>query len=571
MAPEVSLPSTAIALAAGLAAIGHAALWLGLAGLLRPYVVVPLIGAAQAVGWRAWRELASRVRESLPSVSWWKAAVAGGLLFPQVVLACYPSLDFDATMYHLPYARAFAAAGRLPFLTDLRFPIFPQLMEVLFAILFPAGADLPAQFLSAGVTLLCALLIAVWGRLESEPAVGWLAAAAFLGNPIVGYFGATAYIEPGLTLFVTAALFSYRRFRATRSPEWIALAGLFAGTAASVKYLGLFFVVALGIVFAAAALRARSPRPALLYGAACAAAFGPWYVRIFLETGNPVFPYFARLFGPNAWDLSGYQPRWTGAGDLLVRLATAPFDLLFPARHFDWHPPFSPVCLVVAPALLLALVSVRTRGWRTVIGIVGVYVFFVLTLPRDPRYLMPVLPTACLAAGVAIAAPLRARLRSRSPAVVRASVGLVAVAAVLLLPTAAYSARLVRRRGPPPVSSEGRHRYRFGLPLYPAIDFLNRTRSDRYSLYAFDAENMVFFARGRFRGDWFGPASYGPMRAAAAAPETLWSALRAMGADTLLFASWRPPDLDSPGFLRFFRPLYADHFARVYEIRPKPE
>ena len=30
-------------------------------------------------------------------------------------LALYPPTGFDATLYHLPFARAFAASGRLPF------------------------------------------------------------------------------------------------------------------------------------------------------------------------------------------------------------------------------------------------------------------------------------------------------------------------------------------------------------------------------------------------------------------------------------------------------------------------
>ena len=33
-------------------------------------------------------------------------------------------------MYHLPFARAFAASGGLPFLPALRYPMFPPLAEV---------------------------------------------------------------------------------------------------------------------------------------------------------------------------------------------------------------------------------------------------------------------------------------------------------------------------------------------------------------------------------------------------------------------------------------------------------
>jgi hypothetical protein len=539
------------------------------AGLLRPAVVLPLVVAVGLAGWRSWRELAAAVRQVRPRFPA-ASALPAVLVLPGIVLAFYPSLDFDATMYHLPFARAFAATGRLPFLADLRFPVFPQLVEVLFAIVHPAGADIAAQCVSLSMTLLTALLLASWGALEGAPAAGWVAAAALLGQPIVAYFGATAYIEPGLMLLATAAFFAYRRFVATEAIAGIALAGFFAGTSADAKYLGLVIVALLGAAAVVCGLVQKRAGPPFLFAGAAAAAMAPWYGRIFLRTGNPVFPYFARLFGKSAWDLSGYQPRWGGVADLLSRAATAPYDLLWPTRRFDWHPPFSPFGLVAAPLLLFAVV--RCRGWRALVAVGGLYSLFALTLPRDPRYLMPVLPLFSLAAVLVVAAAVRQWFSraTRSGSEPRARAAAAALAAVLLLPSALYSARLVKRRGPPPVTAAGAERYRAHLPLYRAVEFLNRTRDSRYSVYAFDSENMAYFARGRFRGDWFGPAAYAPMREAAASPETLWTALHGIGADCLMFAAWRPPHLDSPEFARYFVPLYADRYARVYEVRSPP-
>ena len=557
-----------LAAIAGLAAWGHAGFWLGVAGLLRPWIVWPLLLGASAAGCRSLRELASAIRERPIGKSFgiaWPALLA----VPAVLLAAYPSLDFDATMYHLPYARAFAATGRLRFLPDLRFPVFPQLMEVLFAMAFPAGADAAAQLVSVSATLLSALLLVSWGTLEGSAAAGWLAAAALAGHPIVAYFGATAYVEPGLMLFATAAFFAFRSFLRTGQPGWMALSGAFAGTAAAVKYLGLVLAVLLGLAGLATAVRQRRSRPALFFAGGAVAAIAPWYTRILLATGNPVFPYFSRVFGKSAWDLSGYQPRWNGVGDLLARAATAPYDLIFPTRNFDWHPPFSPFLLVTAPVLLAAF-AIR-RGWRTLLAAAGLYALFALTLPRDPRYLMPLLPLVSLVAVLTFADAARRWLpRSQPRPGRRLRAAAAACAALLLAPSALYAARLVKRRGPPPVSARGRELYRRHLPLYSAIDFLNRTRGANYSLYAFDAENMAWFASGRFRGDWFGPASYDRMRPAASSPNVLWSELRGMGADCLLFAAWRPAGVDSREFLRYFRPLYADSRARVYAVRDAP-
>jgi hypothetical protein len=565
-----------LALAAGLAVVGHCAFLLALLGLLRPWVVLALLAGANLAGRKSWHELARGFRAGSdtqlgPGRFWW--LLPAGALLPLLLLPLYPSTAFDATMYHLPYARAFAETGRAPFLRDLRFPVFPQLMEFLFALVFPAGRDLAAQCLSMIATLVTGWLLVAWGREEGEPAAGWIAAAAFLGNPIVANFGATPYVEPGLILFATAAFYSFARWQRTGAEGWLALAGFFTGSAAAVKYLGLFFVAALAVAAAATSSNGRRWRSSLFFLAAALAALSPWYLRLLLETGNPIFPYFARLFGSSDWDLSHFQPSLfrtdsagagglaAAVGGLLLRIVTLPFDLIFTERHFDWHPPFSPVYLIAAPILLVGAI-LRAR-WRALLAVAAAYVVFALTLPRDPRYILPVWPLLSLASA-SVALDL-----FRFPRTPLSRAAIAVATAALLAPAFLYSAREVKRRGVPPASSQARDRYissRF--PIYPAIAYLNQRSGSGYSLYAFYAENMVFFAQGRFQGDFFGPANFARVLEAGRTPQELWRTLRALGADHLLLPVSNPPpiQIDDPEFPRLFRPIYADQAARVYTL-----
>src|SRR6202035_4034231 len=57
---------------------------------------------------------------------------AGGA--PLLLLALYPPIDPDPGSYHLRIARGFMQNPGLPFFANLRFPVFPQLSELLFAI-----------------------------------------------------------------------------------------------------------------------------------------------------------------------------------------------------------------------------------------------------------------------------------------------------------------------------------------------------------------------------------------------------------------------------------------------------
>jgi hypothetical protein len=87
-------------------------------------------------------------------------------------------------------------------------------------------------------------------------------------------------------------------------------------------------------------------------------------------------------------------------------------------------------------------------------------------------------------------------------------------------------------------------------------------------MYAFHAENMVYFAEGRFLGDWFGPASFEKVLTAGSTPEALHSRLRALGVDYLLVVAERSPPLplDNPEFTKRFRIIYSDSRARVFAL-----
>src|SRR4029077_2202207 len=123
-------------------------------------------------------------------------------------------------------------------------PVFPQANEILFAAVMLFGRDVAAQGVPLLATLLTAVLLALWAR-RSFPALraaGALAAAIFLGNPLVSYLAGTGYIEPGLTLFVPGGLLAVDRWRQTGDRRWLVAAAALVATAADVKYLGLYFL-----------------------------------------------------------------------------------------------------------------------------------------------------------------------------------------------------------------------------------------------------------------------------------------------------------------------------------------
>ena len=549
----------ALALAVGLAALAQALLLLGLAGRLTLAAVVALAAAVHALGLGIWRESMTQAvrlwREHRRRALLW-VGLAALAAAPFFLAALYPPTAFDETLYHLPYAGAFARAGSLPFLPDLRYPVFPQLGELLFTGMLLAAGDVATHLVELTAVLATAALLCGWGRRAASPAAGWLAAAAFLGHPIAAYLAGTAYVEPGLALFGCAAVFASGRWRETGGDRWIALAALLAAAAAGTKYLGLFFVGAIGVEVLWVGIRRRSARGVVVFALVALAVLAPTYGRILHHTGNPLFPFFPDLFGGSAWDADQFLGERGTA-----RLATAArllWDVVFNRQAVGGLPPYSPVLPLAVPLLVWAAVALpRTRRWLLYAAA------YILLAPTHAHYLFAVVPLLSLALGVVVDHLLR-----RAGAAPFRRPATAAVCLLLFLPGWAYAAYRLGHLGAPPVGGAQRAAYLARqLPLYPAVEALDHLAGEGYTAYAVHAENMVYFATGRLLGDWNGPASFGRVLAAPRDAEALRRRLRALGASYLLVA--RAPGLDpaaDAGFERHFVLVYSDPHARVYRI-----
>lgn len=554
--------AAAVAVALGFTLFGHLGLFLGLAGQLNRWPLLAAVAAVHLAGLGVWRETLKGFRKS-----GFRIVSALGLMVaaaPLALLALYPPSAFDETLYHLPFARAFVRTGGLPFLPELRVPVFPQLAELLFAEMMLLAGDVATHLVSLLATAATAALLAGWGRRAASPAAGWLAAGIWLGSPIVAHLTGTAYVEPLLALFAAAALYAQERWRETGSRGWLVLAGVFAGSAAGVKYLGLGVA---GVVFllvvggAWGAPRERRLRDPLLFALVVGAVLAPWYARIFYLTGNPLFPFFPALFGrqPSPWDFGGSMAS-RSLPQRLAGIVRLPWDVSFARARVGYQPPYSPVYLVGLP--WLAAVAWRgepRRLLRRLLGFALGYSLFFLLLPPDSRYLIAALPAVSLALALAVAS---------SGAWVRPRL-LAALALVAFLPGWIYAGYRLVQQGPVPTTAAARDRYLAErLSVWPAVRFLNRVRGSGYTVYAFHAENMVYLAEGKFLGDWNGPARFGLMEPLLRDPAALHRELREIGAGYLLIVSGRgpAPPYDDPEFRRRFQRVYSDGASEVFAV-----
>jgi len=422
----LSLP---LRLTLGLAIAGQLLVLLGIVGAVGAWFFLPL-GVIVILAVRG-----TKMR--------WQPLIAAP---PLVALALYPPIAFDETLYHLPMVRAIARSGAIRFFSDLRWPVFPELQELLCVPLFLAFGDTATHLVAVVEIVLLAGIVFEWG--------GWLAAALVLGNPIVMQIGSVTYVEAALMLFVAAGFYCLDR-------EWPVLAGFLLGTACSVKYLGLYFAAA-GLLYA----WRKAPR----YLPGLAAGMLPMYGVITYLGGNPVFPFF----GSTAWN-----PHLVHAGGNAWRLFR---DITFARQHVNWQPPYSPLFAV---SLLITLIAAtRNRKAAFVAAVCVGYIAIFMFLPQDSRYLLPLLPLASVVAAKAV------------PRKHVAAISLIAI-----LPGFAYAGYRIAKQGLPPMNAEQRRAYlERHIPEYRALEHRGAG-----VIYVCGAEQLKYYGGDDLAGEVIGP------------------------------------------------------------------
>lgn len=439
---EAGLLGLWLAWSAGLGLLAWLTMLLGLVGLLRAVLLAPLVLGLACVG--AWA-LVSYAAQRRPKRHWQKtdwpsrlallALAAFGLASLVWVLLAHsllPPTDWDAIAYHLELPQLYLEAGRLTYVPYIVTSNWPLGFEMLFSLSLALGSDVAANLLMLGCTALVALgLLAAAQAVLGDGRIGVLAATLFLVVPLVKRLGGVAMIDVAMGLYVLGAAVAFVRWQERRQPAWLLLAGAFCGMAASSKLMGGGVALLFGVLFgwhAATQLWQRqqsktSPEAAvansatlapgqllqhaLIFALAGLAIVGPWYLRSYLNTGNPIWPFGYHLFGGRDWDELGDEYHMQLLIDTWseVVLARNPIGLL----HSFWLILMRPETLggyrgglgrvlLLGGLATLALLPAAPRLVRQSLFVSGgFWLLWFFLVSHQVRYLLPVAPLLALA------------------------------------------------------------------------------------------------------------------------------------------------------------------------------
>lgn len=211
--------------------------------------------------------------------------------------------DYDSLVYHLAAPQQYLRAGHIVELSYDHHSYFPFTMEMLYMLgLWLKGPVLAKLFHWLMLPISCLALVAI-GQRHLSLRAGLLGAALFASIPVVQSEASTAYIDLGLTAFSLLAFLCFANWLTSRDRYWLGYCGVFCGFCLGTKYLGVLTFGWLGLwALGSMAKRRDWNVAALAFFAGWALLFGTgWYLRNWLWTGNPVYPFAYELFGGRGW------------------------------------------------------------------------------------------------------------------------------------------------------------------------------------------------------------------------------------------------------------------------------
>ena len=304
-----------------------------------------------------------------------------------------PPIKNDTLYYHLGLPKLWAINGAIDFYPWLSFSTTALNCELLLTPIVSFVSPEAAQFFVFIISLIVILHLAsgAYRHLNVPPLLSIL----ILGS--VSFFMTSLFDAKNDLLaagFALSSFLAYADFLKDKDDKYIILAGIFAGLAASTKVNSLIFVIAFLVVMIISRSRLKAIVlfiiPCLIFGSA-------WYIKSFIATGNPVYPFFNGLFHSSLWhDIFDSFNRATNVESehrSFINMITAPLRLVYWPDIFRAR--LGPLPIMLLP--LLFFIKPIPSLVKKILLISAIFFLGWYFAWPNGRYLMPVMVLLCIA------------------------------------------------------------------------------------------------------------------------------------------------------------------------------
>jgi len=404
--------------ALGLGALSYATVLLTALGQLSAPGAWIAVGSLAAVGIAQALKTPSTSRtprdvEVRPRLELTDRIAIGALLIHTVVTllgALTPLIFYDSLAYHFSAPQLSMLNGRLMPMPENLLARMPATAGYLYALAVLLKNEIAAKVLCwlFGVGVAGALVL--FARRMSWRGAGLWGALIFWTLFHVSQASAAGGIDLLLTFFSVCSAYAFFIWlEAERRPDpqatafpLLVLSAILSGLAMATKYTGAVVPAALATTLLVYGWRSRADakrvlKASLYLGLVAALVVSPWLIKNAVLFGNPVAPFLTGVFSrPDALQLQSAQAFTAEAAQSHLRSLTdylaLPWNLTM--GSIENSAVFSPLFLLLCPLLLLF--KPFPRSLRQVAFFTGVFALGWVLTSTQVRFLMPVLPWACL-------------------------------------------------------------------------------------------------------------------------------------------------------------------------------
>ncbi len=341
--------------------------------------------------------------------------LCGLLLLALFVSAFVPAVappamsDWDSLAYHMAVVKLWVKRGGFYYIDFVSHSNFPFLLEMLYVPGIMIDQPGAAKLVHYWVGVLLVTAVVVLARRHISRGSAWPSALALAGMPIVLWEATTAYIDLATALYTVVSVCLLLNYFDTSDRHYLTASAVCTGFAASTKMTGLLLIplLFLWLVIDRRFLeRQFILKDAARFAVLAIAVCSPWYVKTLVYTGNPVYPFFYRLFDGRDWSLElarnySMLQREFGLGRSVHAFLTLPYDLTFRSDAFYDTPGLyvGPLFLAAVPVLIVARCGSKKLAGLLCLFAAQLVVWFAMT--QQSRYLIPALALlAPLASGL---------------------------------------------------------------------------------------------------------------------------------------------------------------------------
>jgi hypothetical protein len=339
------------------------------------------------------------------------------LLCMEIILNFTPPTSRDALIHHLAVPKLWIAHGGFYEIPWADYAYYPMNINLLYALSLYFNNDIVPKFIHLAFGIGTGLLIYLYLKLRFGRNWGLLGMVIFITTPIVVWLSTSAYIDLGMTFFTTGSVLAFIKWRDSEYSrfKWFLISSFCMGIAIGSKYNALiaWFIVNLMVMFSYVRDTNRQTgvlQYGILFFVITVLVASPWYLKNYLQTGNPFYPLFKSFFKllhqqtvqevlhgqviEKTGKISFFNIRQVMYGESFWETLLIPIRMFFQGKDTSYQyfqGSLNPILILFLPFVFLNKRYGKDKFLFISFAVIFVIMAYFLTA-KQVRYILPVLP-----------------------------------------------------------------------------------------------------------------------------------------------------------------------------------